>query len=253
MLYEHAKLLRAGAKAGDDGSRAAALLDESARLCEELGMPGVLERVSALAEPATRVPPPPAPQAVFRREGELWTIIFGGTTCRITDMKGLRYIAFLLASPGREVHALELAQAGEGLAPRSARSGGDGLRPSTAGAAPLLDTAAKDAYRRRLTELGEDLQEARDWQDTERIARIEDEIDALTGELARAAGLGGRDRRLPSPAERARVSVTKAIRTAIRAIDRHDRALGEHLAAAIRTGRFCSYAPPGERPPRWTF
>jgi hypothetical protein len=45
--------------------------------------------------------------------------------------------------------------------------------------------------------------------------------------------------------------VTKAIRTAIKLIDRDSPALSAHLTAAIRTGRFCSYAPPGEAPPRW--
>ena len=114
-----------------------------------------------------------------------------------------------------------------------------------------LDTRAKDAYRRRLEELADDLRQARDWRDPERAARIEEEIDVITGELARAVGLGGRDRRAPSPAERARVSVTKAIRSAIRAIAQHHPDLGAHLAAAVRTGRLCSYAPPGETPPRW--
>ena len=115
----------------------------------------------------------------------------------------------------------------------------------------MLDAQAKEAYRRRLQELGEDLQQARDWNDPERVARLEEEIDALTDELASATGLGGRDRELPSPGERARVSVTKAIRAAIKSIERQSPALGAHLAAAIRTGRFCSYAPPGEAPPQW--
>jgi hypothetical protein len=156
------------------------------------------------------------------------------------DAKGLRYLALLLAAPGREVHALDLIGAVEGTGPAPA-----------AAPEPVLDAVAKAAYRRRLDELGEDLQQARDWADPERAARLELEVDALTGELARATGLRGRDRALPSPAERARVSVTKAIRTTIRGIDRHCPALGAHLAAAIHTGRFCSYAPPGEAPPRW--
>jgi non-specific serine/threonine protein kinase len=54
-----------------------------------------------------------------------------------------------------------------------------------------------------------------------------------------------------SPAERARVSVTKAIKGAIRVIEKECPAMGAHLEAAIRTGRFCSYAPPGQAPPRW--
>ena len=82
----------------------------------------------------------------------------------------------------------------------------------------LFDPQAKAAYRRRLHELEEDLEEARSWGDPERAARAEQEMDALTQELLRGAGLGGRNRALPSPAERARVSVTKAIRKAVRTI-----------------------------------
>jgi hypothetical protein len=116
----------------------------------------------------------------------------------------------------------------------------------------LLDLRAREAYRRRLRELEEDLEEARAWADPERAARAQAEIDALTGELARAAGLGGHGRSLATPAERARVSVTKATRAAIRTIARHNPALGDHLAASVNTGRFCSYAPPGEAPPTWS-
>jgi hypothetical protein len=116
---------------------------------------------------------------------------------------------------------------------------------------PLLDARARQEYRARLQSLRDDLDEARRFHDDERAALLELEIDALVGELTRSAGLGGRDRPSASPAERARVSVTKAIRTAIRLIQRDSPALAEHLGAAIRTGRFCSYAPPGEAPPRW--
>jgi hypothetical protein len=230
-------MLLARGAAGDE-SRAASLLDDAARLCEELDMPGVLERISALAPRAKEVS-----AASFRREGEFWTIAYAGETFRLRDVKGLRYLAFLLGSPGKEIHALELAQAVEGMTARADA----GL------AEPVLDARAKSAYRRRLQELGEDLQEARDWHDSQRIAQIEAEIDVITDELAHAVGLAGRDRELPSPAERARVSVTKAIRSAIKAIERHSPELGAHLTASIHTGRFCSYAPPGEQPPAWTF
>ena len=46
----------------------------------------------------------------FRREGEYWTVEFGADTFRVRDAKGMRHLARLLASPGREVHALELAR-----------------------------------------------------------------------------------------------------------------------------------------------
>ena len=115
----------------------------------------------------------------------------------------------------------------------------------------LIDSQAREAYRRRLTELEEDLQEALDWNDPERAARAQEEIDALTAELASAAGLGGRNRSASTAAERARISVTKAIKGANKTVSRECPALGAHLASSIQTGRFCSYAPPGEAPPAW--
>jgi eukaryotic-like serine/threonine-protein kinase len=233
VLYEHARMLVAR---GDEEARASAVLDEAAGLCDELGMPGVRDRVEALAESLREIS---TPDATLRREGDIWTIAFAGQTVRMRDAKGLRYIAILLAAPGSEIHAGDLVRAVEGAG------------PAPSAPEPVLDAPAKDAYRRRLEDLGEDLEQARDWGDPERVVRIELEIEALTVELARAAGLRGRDRELASPAERARVSVTKAIRTTIRAIDKYCPALGAHLAASIHTGRFCSYAPPGEAPPHW--
>jgi hypothetical protein len=196
---------------------------------------------------------------VFRREGDYWTLAYRGELARLRDAKGLGYLTCLLRRPGQEVHVLELVGAVEG-SPAEPRSGlrrrgllQAGLTVSRLHEAdPLLDARAREAYRRRLRELEDDFEEARSWSDPERAARARAEIDALTTELARAAGLDGRDRALATPAERARVSVTKATRTAIRTIGRHCPALGDHLAAAIHTGRFCSYAPPGETPPAWS-
>jgi hypothetical protein len=241
VLYEHGRMRLARAAADDgDGDPASALLDEAAVLSDELSLPGLLERIATLRKKK----PADAPRGptVFQREGEIWTIGYEGELFRLRDVKGLRYIAQLLASPGRETHAVELAQVVEGV-PEHVRADGS--------TGPALDAQAKHAYRQRLDELAEELEEARGWGDPERVARAEAEIDSLTEQLAHALGLGGRDRPGTSPAERARVSVTKAIRSAIKTIDRHCPALGTHLALSIRTGQFCSYAPPGELPPCW--
>jgi hypothetical protein len=216
-----------------DAARAAKLLEEARALCEEFRIPALLDRL-------------PSAEAVFRREGDVWTIAYGQSTFRLRDSKGLRYLAFLLGSPATEVHVLELARAAAGTADERTR------RSSFTTEEPVLDATAKEVYRRRLEDLGQELQQARDWGDLERAAQIQAEVDAVTEELARAAGLGGRDRTLPSPTERARVSVTKAIRAAIKAIGRQSPELATHLSASVHTGRFCSYAPPGEAPPRWT-
>ena len=62
--------------------------------------------------------------------------------------------------------------------------------------------------------------------DPERAARARDELGFLARELAGAVGLGGRDRKTGSDAERARVNVTRAIRTALKRVSDHDPVLG---------------------------
>jgi hypothetical protein len=106
---------------------------------------------------------------------------------------------------------------------------------------PLLDAAAKEAYRRRLIEIDEDIEEAESMGDIERAARTRLEREFLMRELSRAVGLSGRDRRASSSSERARASVTKAIREAVSRIDARHAALGAHLDRAIRTGAYCAY------------
>ena len=59
------------------------------------------------------------------------------------------------------------------------------------GAGPTLDAEAKAAYRARLLDLREELAEAEDWHDPERVARLQVEQDALAHELGAALGIGG--------------------------------------------------------------
>ena len=250
VLLDYALALREEGRV-DDAERAAAMLAEARRLSQDLGLEGLLRRIEALG-PSRE--PPTAHEARFVREGEFWTIAYEGTTMRLRDLKGLHYLAPLLAAPGRELHVLELV-AKDGA---PAGAGANGLREDGLHAArpadldPLLDARAKEAYRSRIEELRGELEEARRFNDEERAAAVEEELDALVREIARATGLHGRSRpSSASPAERARVNVTKAIRTAIKLTERESPALAEHLNAAVRTGRFCSYAPPGQAPPRW--
>ncbi len=44
---------------------------------------------------------PAADLSVFRREGDYWSLEFEGRTVRVRDLKGMRYLARLLAHPGR--------------------------------------------------------------------------------------------------------------------------------------------------------
>jgi hypothetical protein len=176
---------------------------------------------------------------VFRREGDYWTIRFQGEVVRLRDLKGLAYISHLLREPGRELHAVDLVIL---LHPQATRSPlGD--------AGEVLDDRARAAYRSRLVDLRSDLDEAERHNDVGRAERAREEIDRLGAALSLAVGLGGRSRRASSDAERARLMVTQRIRGAIRRIGAASPALGRHLELGIRTGSFCSYAPPS--PTAW--
>jgi predicted ATPase len=248
VLLDYGAALQAEGRAGD-AERAAGLLAEARRLSEDLGLAGLLRRIDRLELSGQ---PVPSAEARFVREGDFWTIAYDGTTMRLRDLKGLGYLALLLARPGRDLHVLELVAADGGTAPDQTGIAGEGLHPGRpAGLDPFVDARAKHEYRVRIEELRGDLEEARRFNDDERVALLEVELDALVGELSRAAGLGGRSRPSADPAERARVNVTKAIRTAIKLMERESPLLAQHLSASVRTGRFCCYAPPGEAPPRW--
>jgi hypothetical protein len=235
-----------------DRERAADLAGEAGRVAHDLGMPAISARAAAVGKggPGAAIPVQLRP-SLFRREGEYWAIAFEGDAFRLKDSKGLRYLARLLAEQGRGLHALELV-AGEQAPERAPRRLDPALVASLpADAGEILDTRAKAEYRHRLAELEEEAEEARALGDTERAARADEERDFLVRELASALGLGGRDRRAASPSERARVSVTRAIKAALARIREHSAALGEHLDRTVHTGTFCSYTPDPRAPVDW--
>jgi hypothetical protein len=185
-----------------------------------------------------------ASPAVLSDEGQAWIVRHGATTGRLRDAKGLRYLAELVAHPGTERHVLDLVDIVEGLpaepGPRR-RDLGD--------AGEVLDATAKAAYRRRLEVLRQEIDDAEAIGDEARAVDLQAEAEALVAELARSMGLGGRDRRPSSAAERARVNVTRAIRAAIARVGEVSPELGQYLDRQVRTGFYCAYEPPAGAPP----
>ena len=181
---------------------------------------------------------------------------------RLKDTKGFAYLAHLLRHPGTEFHVLDLVG---GMAagttedePKLRMPRGDDERQKAGitglgDAGEMLDEQAKSAYRRRRSELREELEEAKEFGNTERAEKAEAEIDALTSELSRAVGLGGRDRRAGSASDRARQSITKTIKSVLERIAQSDAALGDIFSRCIRTGTFCSYQPDPVSPSVWEF
>ena len=191
---------------------------------------GLLETVKAFAwEHLAAFDDPDNATLVFEREGDLWRIGWSGETFLLRDSKGLRYIRTLLDKPGVEVPSLAL------------------VAPGVGGSSPIeaIDPQAKAAYKRRLEDLEEQIADAESLGDSMRVSRAREERAALAAELARTVGLGGRIRSEGSDAERARMSVTKAIRAAIEKIREQDSDVADLLDRSIQTGTYCVYSGEG--------
>ncbi|WFE92816.1 hypothetical protein [Micromonospora sp. WMMD987] len=180
------------------------------------------------------LPTPPAhrrtphrPRIQCHRHGRHWQLALGHRTATIDDSVGVRYLATLLANPGHDIPAIELAGSAE----------------PTTGHQPVLDDTAKRAYRRRLSDLDAAIDDADAAHDPHRAEQARTERQWLLDELATHTGLHGRDRTFTGNTERARIAVGKAIRRALDRITATDPVLGEHLRTTISTGTRCSYRP----------
>jgi hypothetical protein len=237
-LHEHALLLRRRARPGDLAAASAALAEARA-IATGCGMTRLLPILDQPGEPSRAA-------LTLNREDDFWLISYADALVRAPDSLGLRYLDLLVRNPGRELTALELVTLTGATGVAGTPVHADDLHEMSGAAADeVLDQQARAAYRRRLTGLDEELAEAEQWNDTERASRLRAEKDFLVRELTAATGLGGRSRRLGSEAERARINVTRAIRSAISRI--RDRApdVAVHLDHAVRTGTRCSYAKDG--------
>jgi hypothetical protein len=173
-------------------------------------------------------------RGTLRSDGPTWTVELSGQTARVKDLKGLRYLRRMLAEPGREFHVLDLVAVEAGT-----------LRPAGVAAPglPMLDDAARTAYRRRLADVDDDIAEATRHNDLGRLAKAEDDRQYLVNELTRAVGIGGRTRRTGDSSERARTAVARTLRYALDELAVQHRPAAEHLRASLRTGTYCSYVP----------
>lgn len=219
---------RVAEKQGDLAT-ASDLLREGLPLAEEMREVVTAQQMVELLRKISQVEP--TKRATLRPEGGVWQVEFNGTNVHVPDLKGFWHLRELVNRPGEFVPALALI----GAISEEPLKGGD--------TGPLIDREALKKYRSRLAELDDDLDDAALRGDTGRLEKCTAERDALIAELKRATGLGGRPRRTGSPAERARLNVTRTIRHAIAELSSRVPELAEHLDESIVTGVSCCYEP----------
>jgi len=176
--------------------------------------------------------------AILQPDGRWWSATDGGTTARLRDSKGLRYLALLIEVAGSERHVLDLVDRTEGV-------GGPGVvdRRALGDAGEVLDGVARTAYRHRIEALRADADDALDEGRLDAAEALQAELDLLVLQLAQAFGLGGRSRVAASAAERARLNVTRALRAALTRLIEALPEAGATLDRRVRTGTYCAYEP----------
>ena len=233
-------LWQAGVIVGDahaDSWRSAA-----ASAYRRLDAPWWLRRVAVPRQPAEVVASRAAVVALRPVPGgTVWSVGVAGAEKLLPDMKGLHYLRFLLQRPDVEVTALEL----------SSLAGGAAVVVEQPSIAVGGDRRALAAYRSRLQEIDDELDEATSWSDTARVEVLQAERDALLREVGATTGLAGRRRETGANAERARVAVRKAIAAALDRIEAEDARTARLLRTTVRTGTTCCYEPDPVAPVTW--
>jgi hypothetical protein len=191
----------------------------------------------------------------FTSDGGIRTIEFRGVASSLRDLKGLRYVERLVVEPGREFHVLDLVATESGTLRAPSRLVGDDddnlvVQRGQAGLA-VLDDVARNAYRRRLADIDDDIDEARAMNDPGRIELAERDREYLVTEITRSVGLGNRHRTTAGSPERARTSVTRSIRYSLRQLADVQPDLATHLQQCVRTGIYCRYEPDPLARLRW--
>jgi non-specific serine/threonine protein kinase len=196
---------------------------------------------------------PVADQALFLRKHDYWIIGYQGHTTILKSERGLYYLSVMLHEPAREFHVTELLDRAMNVLSLATAFAANGVRGGLYATSPVLDAKTKAELKSRLNDLRQELNEAERFHDFQRKTQAQNELQAIAEYLASAVGLGGRDRKTSSDAERARSAVTKCIKKSIQKIGDAIPSLGCHLAARIKTGFFCSYNPHPDRPVTWKF
>jgi hypothetical protein len=174
----------------------------------------------------------------------VWSISYEGEAIQLPRLTGLEYIAVLLRNAGAEI----FSSAVEALSKsdRAIISVSDSLQSYdnvTNGYIrdERLDSTARRQYKERALKVKEEILDARDRGDLNRVSTLESELGSIVEQLGADRGRGGRPRRERDDLERSRIRVTRAIIRAFGKITEQAPETARHLKANITTGTSMIY------------
>ena len=201
---------------------------------------------------------------VFRKSGDYWEIRYQGREIGpLEDLKGFSYIKVLLDDPSNEYHVLDLSRKFEGsglptpndnykkMTPEELEKEGVTNQSSPFGGLETITPEALHRIGKDLGELREAKKEAEIDNDLGRVETIQEKIEVLEDYLSDAYDINGNLRKTGSAAERARKSVSAAIKRSLNKIKKHDKKFELHLRKSLNpiSANFLQYTP--EEPLDW--
>lgn len=196
---------------------------------------------------------------VFRQNRTgTWIIEFDGQVFPALPHRiGFSFIQHLLKNPGKSISAKELSSLSsknieitETETINALLSEGLSIIDSS-NAGQCIDSLAMKAYKSRIDELKDLIEDAREFDNIDSIENYEYEYDAILSELRRSTNLNGIPKIDKSDNRRVSQTVSKSIKNAINEIIKQSPGLAKYLTNYISTGNKCEYKPPAHAD--WSF
>ena len=203
-------------------------------------------------------------QVVFRKEGSAW--IIGGMSNEpgpLADLLGLCYYHFALQDPNRRLsvdelyaataqpQASSLSSRARAAAQRELKSAG--LTVISNPGWDVIDPEALHKVRKKLEAINDQIGTYEELQDSEKIAELKEERLELADYLKKGTGHFGKSRKTGSRQENNRTNVQRAMKTALKHIEKVDPQLASYLSERVKTGADILYTPDPSSPIDWQF
>ncbi len=177
----------------------------------------------------------------FVLDGDYWKVCFQGKSKTVRNLKGMRYIVYLLSNPGQDISILKLMSGIETM-PRDLDEEYDSATDEQLADAGMK-TGGRITERKSEAAFGEaqrllgELNKVRETKIPMEIDAAQKEYDDYMKNYVNTVKQDNIDPQF----EKERKRIWKSIKTAIDNIGKNHSELGKHLEATIKTGVYCSY------------
>lgn len=186
---------------------------------------------------------------IFRLNGQKWEIAFNGETpFYLNDYKGLHYIRYALYNPGKKdviefVGEVEKDISSKKLNEDMLPNEGVSISSTPDSSEAVMDSQYKCNVNQEIEVIIQQIAEARENRDIDTADELEKKKADLEKYLSSGGGLLNNPRRFTDTKEKERKRVYKAINDALKAIEKANKDLYNHLNKAITRGVEISYNP----------